>query len=119
MVTDIAGYSKLMEENEDGTIELLKKHNEIVFPVIEADEGQVVSSIGDGLLVVFPSVRKDVECAVTIHSRVASHNDASVKEEQFRLRIGIHLGEVRYEGSTIYGTGVNVAARVQPFALPG
>ena len=108
-----------MEDNEDRTIQLLKTHNEIVFPVIEADEGQVVSSIGDGLLVVFPSVRKAVECAVTIHSRIAAYNGEALEDERFKLRIGIHLGEVQHEGSRVYGTGVNVAARVQPFALPG
>jgi class 3 adenylate cyclase len=119
MFTNIAGYSQLMENDEDRTIELLQTHNEIVFPVIEADDGQVVSAIGDGLLVVFPSVRKAVECAVTIHTRVATHNEDALEDERFKLRIGIHLGEVQHDETRIYGTGVNVAARVQPFALPG
>jgi class 3 adenylate cyclase len=119
MFTDIAGYSRLMENDEDRTIQLLQTHNEIVFPVIETDGGQVISAIGDGLLVVFPSVRKAVESAATIHIRVAAHNADALEDEQFKLRIGIHIGEVQHDESRIYGTGVNVAARIQPFALPG
>lgn len=119
MFTDIAGYSRLMDEDEDRTIRLLKRHNEIVLPVIEADSGQVVDAIGDGLFVTFPSVRRAVECAVTIHERINSHNSEAPEEEQFRLRIGVHIGEIRHEEGRVFGTGVNVAARVQPFAQPG
>jgi class 3 adenylate cyclase/F0F1-type ATP synthase assembly protein I len=119
MFTDIAGYSRMMEADEERTIDLLKKHNELVFPEIEAESGQVIDSIGDGLLVVFPSARKAVACAVTIHTRIAAHNDGAAPEDRFTLRIGIHVGEVQHEESRVYGAGVNVAARIQPFALPG
>ncbi|MFW5717873.1 MAG: adenylate/guanylate cyclase domain-containing protein [Spirochaetota bacterium] len=119
MFTDIADYARLMDEDEDRTIELLKVHNQIVLPVIEADSGQVVNSIADGLLVVFPSARAAVSCAVTIHERIAAHNDAAPEDERFKLRIGVHIGEVRHDGDRVFGTGVNIAARVQPFALPG
>ena len=108
-----------MEEDEERTIDLLKRHNEIVLPVIESAEGNVIDAIGDGLLVVFPSVRKAVGCGVAIHEAIDKHNTASPPAEQFRLRVGIHLGEVRHEDDRVFGTGVNVAARVQPFALPG
>ena len=60
MFTDIAGYSRLMDEDEDRTIELLKRHNELVLPLIESTSGEVIDAIGDGLLIVFPSVRKAV-----------------------------------------------------------
>jgi class 3 adenylate cyclase len=119
MFTDIADYARLMDEDEDRTIELLKVHNQIVLPVIEADSGQVVDSIADGLLVVFPSARTAVSCAVTIHERIAAHNEAAPEDERFKLRIGVHIGEVRHEGARVFGTGVNIAARIQPFALPG
>lgn len=119
MFTDIAGYSRMMEADEDLTIRLLKTHNEIVFPIIDAGEGEVITSIGDGLLIVFPSVRKAVECAISVHEQFAAHNDAVPAEERMKLRIGIHLGEVQHEAKQVYGTGVNVAARIQPFALPG
>ena len=119
MFTDIAGYSRLMDEDEERTINLLKRHNGIVLPLIEADSGQVVDAIGDGLLVVFPSVRTAVGCAVSIHEAVEAHNSSSESEGRFRLRIGVHLGEVRHEDGRVFGTGVNVAARVQAFAVPG
>jgi len=117
--TEIAGYSRLMEGDEERTIELLKIHNSIVFPVIEAHSGEVINAIGDGLLVLFSSVRKAVECAVAVHKHIAAHNEVAPEPERFKLRIGIHIGEVQHEGDRVYGTGVNVAVRVQPFALPG
>ncbi len=119
MFTDIAGYSRLMEADEERTIGLLKTHNEIVFPVIETRSGEVISSIGDGLLVVFPSVRGAVECALAVHAAIESHNESASQPERFKLRIGIHVGEVQHDDKQIYGIGVSVAARVQPFALPG
>lgn len=117
--TDIAGYALLLEADEERTIQLLKTHNEIVFPVIEAHSGEVIDSIGDGLLIIFSSVRTAVECAAAIHASIASHNEIAPEPERFKLRIGIHIGEVLREGNRAYGAGVNVAARVQPFALPG
>jgi len=119
MFTDIAGYSRMMEADEERTIGLLKTHNEIVFPVVEAHSGEVISSIGDGLLVVFQSARKAAECALAVHAAVARHNESSPQRDRFKLRIGIHVGEVQHDGKQIYGIGVSVAARVQPFALPG
>lgn len=119
MFTDIAGYSQLLEADEERTIRLLKTHNEIVFPVIEKHSGEVISSVGDGLLVVFPSASKAVECAIAIQAAVANNNERSQQPDCFKLRIGIHVGEVQHEGSQIYGLGVSVAARVQPFSLPG
>ena len=119
MFTDIAGYSRLMEADEDRTIRLLKTHNEIVFPVIETHSGEVISSIGDGLLVVFPSARNAVECALGVHAAIARHDQGVQQRDSFKLRIGIHVGEVQHDDKQIYGIGVSVAARVQPFALPG
>ncbi|MBU8914253.1 MAG: adenylate/guanylate cyclase domain-containing protein [Spirochaetales bacterium] len=119
MFTDIAGYSRLMDEDEERTIDLLKRHNEIVLPIIESASGVVIDAIGDGLLVVFPSVRRAVACAVAIQDAIDFHNSTAEASDQFKLRVGIHLGEVWHEDDRVYGTGVNVAARVQPFALPG
>ena len=119
MFTDIAGYSRLMEEDEQRTIDVLRDHNEIVLPVIEAADGEVIDAIGDGLLVLFPSVRDAITCAGTIHDAIEAHNRSAEVGHSFLLRIGIHLGEVRREGDRIFGNGVNMAARVQPFADPG
>jgi class 3 adenylate cyclase len=119
MFTDIAGYSQLMEADEERTIQLLRTHNEIVFPVIETHSGEIISSVGDGLLVVFPSASKAVECAIAVHASIATHNQSAQQPDRFKLRIGIHVGEVQHDGNQVYGLGVSVAARVQPFALPG
>ena len=119
MFTDIAGYSRLMEEDEVRTISILHEHNDIVFPLIERASGTIVDAIGDGLLVTFPSVLVAVRCAVEIQNAVAERNSGKPEDRQFLLRIGIHLGEIWEEGNRVLGNGVNVAARVQPFAAPG
>lgn len=119
MFTDIAAYSRLMEEDEQRTIDLLKEHNRIVFPLIEAAEGEVIDAIGDGLLVLFPTVRNAVTCAGTIHEAIAGYNREAPEERQFLLRIGVHLGEIWREEGRVFGNGVNVAARIQPHAAPG
>lgn len=117
--TDIAGYSRMMEENEKRTIEVLGRHNDIVLPLIESAGGEVIDAIGDGLFVLFPSVREAVTCSLAIHDAIAAYNEQAAEEAQFKLRIGVNLGEIWREGDRVYGNGVNVAARVQPLAAPG
>jgi class 3 adenylate cyclase len=119
MFTDIAGYSRLMEEDEQRTIDLLHTHNDIVLPLVEAAGGEVIDAIGDGLFILFPSIRDTVTCATSIQDAVASHNTQAPPGEQFWLRIGIHLGEIWRADDRVYGNGVNIAARVQPCAPPG
>ena len=119
MFTDIAGYSRLMEEDEPRTIELIRKHNDIVFPVISISHGEVVDAIGDGLLVMFPSVLDAVTCGLSIQKGIAAYSSSVTPAERFYLRIGVHLGEIWQEENRVYGNGVNIAARVQPFSPPG
>lgn len=119
MFTDIAGYSRLMEEDEVRTISILHEHNEIVFPLVEKADGTIVDAIGDGLLVTFPSVLVAVRCAIEIQNAVEARNEGKDPQQRFHLRIGVHLGEIWEEGNRVYGTGVNVAARIQPYAEPG
>ncbi|MFW6293899.1 MAG: adenylate/guanylate cyclase domain-containing protein [Spirochaetota bacterium] len=117
--TDIAGYSRMMEEDEERTIRVLRRHNTIVLPLVERSGGEVIDAIGDGLFILFPSVREAVVCSVAIQEAIGAYNDGAAGDERFRLRIGIHLGEVWREGDRVFGNGVNVAARVQPLAPPG
>jgi class 3 adenylate cyclase len=119
MFTDIVGYSRLMEEDEQRTIGLLEQHNAIVLPLVEAAGGEVIDAIGDGLFILFPSVRDTITCAGSIADAIGAHNHGSSPAEQFHLRIGIHLGEIWRRNDRVFGNGVNVAARVQPFAKPG
>ena len=119
MFTDIVGYSRMMEDDEERTIQVLKQHNDIVLPLIDQAEGEVIDAIGDGLFVLFPSVRSAVGCAQACHAAVSDYNKDADARAQFRLRIGIHLGEVWREDDRAYGNGVNIAARIQPHAKPG
>jgi len=117
--TDIAGYSRMMEQDEELTIRVLKQHNEIVLPLVRQAHGEVIDAIGDGLFILFPSVREAVVCSTAIHNAIGAHNETAEPDRRFRLRIGIHLGEIWRDGDRVYGNGVNVAARVQPMARPG
>ena len=119
MFTDIASYSRLMEQDEDRTIALLKEHNRILFPLIESFQGRLVDAIGDGLLVLFPSVRDATTCALEIQYAIQEYNRTTDPHMQFRLRIGIHLGEIREDEGRVFGAGVNEAARILPFSRPG
>lgn len=119
MFTDIAGYSRLMEEDEDRTIALLKEHNRILFPLIESAGGRIVDAIGDGLLLLFPSVREAAKCAIAIQDAIAEYDSQVEAHRRFQLRVGIHLGEIREDDGRIFGAGVNEAARILPFARPG
>lgn len=119
MFTDIVGYSRMMEADEERTIAVLRRHNEIVLPLVEAAGGEVIDAIGDGLFILFTGVRNAVNCASDIQTAVDAHNAEADEPDRFRLRIGVHLGDVWRRGDRVYGNGVNVAARVQPVAKPG
>jgi class 3 adenylate cyclase len=119
MFTDIVGYSRLMEEDEQRTIEILQQHNRIVLAVIAEGGGEVVDAIGDGLLVIYRSAFDAVQSALQIHTAVSEYNAGAEERMRFLLRIGIHLGDIWQEDDRVYGNGVNVAARVQPHAPAG
>jgi adenylate cyclase len=111
LAADIAGYSKLMAEDEVGTLARLKAHRlELFDPKVAEHEGRIVKLMGDGTLVEFASVVEAVECAMAIQSASAQADDS------FELRIGIHLGDIVVEGDDIYGDGVNIAARLEGLA---
>jgi adenylate cyclase len=116
---DVAGYSALMEADEAGTLERLKRNRTRVFdPCVAEHGGRVVKLMGDGALVEFPSVVAAVECALAIQEATAGAADGE-GGAQIRYRIGVNLGDVIVEGDDIYGDGVNVAARVQALAPVG
>ena len=114
MAADVVGYSKLMAEDEAGTLAALKAHRSEVFdPETARRGGRIVKLIGDGALVEFPSVVDAVECALAIQRAQAERGDSIV------LRVGINLGDVIIDGDDIYGDGVNVAARLEGLSEPG
>ena len=119
LVADIAGYSRLMAEDEAATVTALKGHQAVVLPMVEAHGGRIQDTAGDGILAEFRSVQQAVECAIAIQRTMAERNAAVPPARQMRFRIGVNLGDVMYDGTRVYGDGLNVAARVQEFAEPG
>lgn len=117
---DVVGYSRLMEIDEQGTLDLLKvTRASIADPAIARHSGRIVKLMGDGTLVEFSSVVDALQCAVEIQRELAARNGSVGERQRLQLRIGLHLGDVIVEGSDIYGDGVNVAARLQSIADPG
>jgi TolB-like protein/Tfp pilus assembly protein PilF len=120
LAADVVGYSRLMGEDEAGTLQRLKSlRKELVQPRITERSGRVVKLMGDGLLAEFPSVVEAVECAVDIQKAMPEREGGLPDERRIRLRIGVNLGDIIVEGSDIYGDGVNVAARLEGLAKPG
>ncbi len=120
LAADVAGYSRLMGADEEGTLRALKAHRQAVFdPQIAVHRGRIVKSTGDGLLVEFASVVDAVDCACVVQRGIAERNAAVPTDKRLEFRIGINLGDVIIDGDDIYGDGVNVAARLEALAEPG
>src|ERR1700738_2377798 len=120
LAADVAGYSRLMGADEEGTHERLKAHlGELVEPKISQHRGRTVKNTGDGLLAEFVSVVDAVRCAVEIQRGMAEREPEVPEEQRIRFRIGINLGDVIVEEHDIFGDGVNVAARLEALAEPG
>jgi adenylate cyclase len=120
MAADIAGYSRLMGVDEEGTLRQLKAHRkELVDPKITEHRGHIVKTTGDGMLVEFISVVDAVRCAVDIQRTMAERNAEVPTETRIQFRIGINVGDIISDDNDIYGDGVNVAARLEALADPG
>src|SRR5262245_55500777 len=113
---DVVGYSRLMGADEVGTLHTLTAYRQIIDALIAQHRGRIVGTAGDSVLAEFASVVDAVQCAVEIQTRLHAENAALPAERQMVLRIGINLGDVLVEGETIYGDGVNIAARLQSLA---
>ena len=117
---DVAGYSRLMETDEEGTHERLRAHlRELVDPKIAEHRGRTVKNTGDGLLAEFASVVDAVRCAVEVQRSMVDREPGVPDTQRIRFRIGINLGDVIVEAHDIFGDGVNVAARLEALAEPG
>jgi adenylate cyclase len=120
MVADVVGFSRLMEADEAGTLQVLKERRKAVLePVVKAHGGRIVKVMGDGVLVEFASAVAAVEAALVLQERMAAANAGLPEARRIVLRIGINLGDVIGEGTDIYGDGVNIAARLEALAEPG
>ena len=117
---DVAGYSRLMGQDESGTLTALKAHRrEVIDPKIAEYGGRIVKTTGDGLLLEFPSVVEAVRCAVDVERGIAHRNMDVPPERRIEFRVGINVGDIILDGEDIYGDGVNIAARLQALAEPG
>jgi adenylate cyclase len=116
---DVVGYSRLMGEDEAGTVKTLEIYKGVMFSLIKQHRGRVVDSPGDNLLAEFGSVVDAVQCAVSIQKELQTRNADLSEKRRMEFRIGINLGDVIEEEDRIYGDGVNIAARLEALADPG
>ena len=119
MAIDVVGYSRLMGEDEAGTALSVREHREAARPIVAGFGGRVVKTMGDGLLLEFPSVVAAVECAVAIQKLMVERNADIADGKRIVYRIGVNLGDVLIEGDDILGEGVNIAARLEGICEPG
>ena len=116
---DVAGYSRLMGADEEGTLRLLAAHRAVVDSIIELHDGRVVNTAGDSVLAEFTSPVEAVRAAGEIQDALKTRNESLPESRRMFFRIGIHLGDVMIKGDDLLGDGVNVAARLQAMAEPG
>jgi adenylate cyclase len=120
LAADVVGYSKMMGEDEAGTLIAVRKlRAEVIEPKIAEHQGRLFKSMGDGFLVEFPSVVNAVACAAAIQKTVELRNADLPQDRQLALRIGVNVGDVIAEGDDLFGDGVNVAARLEGIGRPG
>ena len=120
LAADVAGYSRLMGQDEEGTHERLRAHlRDLINPKIEEHRGRIVKNTGDGMLAEFPSVVDAVRCAVEVQRGMIDREPDMPEERRIRFRIGVNLGDVIVEEHDIFGDGVNIAARLEALAEPG
>jgi class 3 adenylate cyclase len=117
LAADVVGYSRLIQQDEAGTLAALRqRRREILTPLVAQHRGRIVKVMGDGVLVEFASAVNAVSCGVELQEKMAAANDGVAEDRRIILRVGINLGDVVVEGGDIYGDGVNVAARLEELA---
>ena len=116
---DVKGYTRLMGADEEATLRTLQEHKEVMASSIQHHRGRIVGTAGDSVLAEFTSVVDAVQCAVEIQQVLRAKNSLLSEDRRMEFRIGINLGDVIEEGDTIYGDGVNIAARLEGLAEPG
>jgi len=120
LAADVAGYSRLMGMDEEGTLIQLKRHRQaLVDPKIEEHRGRIVKTTGDGMLVEFSSVVDAVRCAVELQRGMSERNAGVSVDKRIEFRIGVNLGDIIIDNDDIFGDGVNIAARLEGIAEPG
>jgi class 3 adenylate cyclase len=116
---DVAEFSRLMGEDEEGTLRTFRGHKQVFQSLVEGHRGRIFNTAGDAILAEFASAVEAVRCATDIQAALRTRNDQLPPNRQVRFRIGINLGDVMLHGQDLLGDGVNVAARLQTAAEPG
>jgi class 3 adenylate cyclase/pimeloyl-ACP methyl ester carboxylesterase len=120
MMTDMCGFSRLMEKNASAIIERQKSHRkDFIDPQIAAHRGNIIKSTGDGLLIEFPSIHNAVKCALKVQSGMLKRENSQKSDDLIQYRVGINVGEIVFDDGDIFGNDVNVAARLEGLAEPG
>lgn len=119
VAVDVAGYSRLMGADEQGTLATLKAHRDAMTPLVRGHGGRLVGQAGDGLLLEFPSVIEAMTCAIEMQATMVLRNAGVADGKKMLFRVGINLGDVMIDGDDIFGDGINVAARIEALAEPG
>ena len=119
VAVDVVGFSRLMGEDEAGTARAVREHRDAALPLVAAKGGRIVKTMGDGLLLEFPSAVASVECAIAIQALMVERNAETPQARRVLYRIGVNLGDVLLEGEDILGEGVNIAARLKSICDPG
>src|ERR1700690_1531862 len=119
VAADVAGYSRMMGENEEATVKTLRGHREVFDAFLKQHHGRVFNTAGDAILAEFPSAVDAVRCATEIQSALETRNEHLPPGQQMQFRMGINLGDVVVQQGDLLGDGVNVAARLQTIAEPG
>lgn len=119
LAADVVGFSKMMGEDEEGTLHNLEECRAAAEKEITAQRGRVFGSAGDSIIAEFPSAVVAVNCASQIQSALAKRNAGKSSADQMLFRIGVHAGDVIVDGENLFGDGVNIAARLESIAEPG
>jgi TolB-like protein/Tfp pilus assembly protein PilF len=120
MAADVVGYSRLMEQDEAGTLVALKaRRKKVLEPLVAKHHGRIFKVTGDGVLVEFASAVNAVQCAIELQQDMAAANAGQADDRHIVVRIGVNLGDVMVEGGDLYGDGVNIATRLEAIAEPG
>src|SRR5512141_1413789 len=116
---DVAGYSRMMGVDEEGTHAAFKAHRSAIHPIILNHGGRLVKNTGDGFLLEFPSIVGALESALAIQALMAERNNQLPADRVMQFRLGVHMGDVIADEDELFGDGVNIAVRLEAIAVPG
>ena len=119
LAADVANYSRIMEQSEEASLVVLRSYFEVIKEVISAHRGHIFGSAGDSVVAEFPSIVEAIRSALEIQSEIMDRNAALPDDRHMLFRIGVNLGDIIADQDNLYGTGVNVAARLEELAEPG